>query len=81
MLLQIFFGISETIHNICNVYNIYRIPLDDERRHKWLNVISRDVSKTAMVCSNYFKQSDYYDNITSKLKRLKNSAIPSFFKQ
>lgn len=60
------------------MYNVYRLPANEERKAKWLNAIGRTVCKTATVCSDHFTESDFHnENTMSKLRKLKNTAIPS----
>lgn len=61
------------------MYNIYRIPANEETRNKWFHRIGRIVSyKGARVCSDHFTENDYHDiNPYSRIKRLKNTAVPS----
>ncbi|XP_011065371.1 PREDICTED: uncharacterized protein LOC105152656 [Acromyrmex echinatior] len=76
---------------ICSKENIpsephrsfHRIPANEEMRNKWLQIIGRNLSyKGARVCSDHFTENDYHDiNPYTKVKRLKNTAVPSVILQ
>ncbi|XP_012058589.1 PREDICTED: uncharacterized protein LOC105621740 [Atta cephalotes] len=59
--------------------SFHRIPANEEMRNKWLQIIGRNLSyKGARVCSDHFTENDYHDiNPYTKIKRLKNTAVPS----
>ncbi|XP_018371755.1 PREDICTED: uncharacterized protein LOC108769249 [Trachymyrmex cornetzi] len=59
--------------------SFHRIPANEEMRNKWLQIIGRNLSyKGARVCSDHFTENDYHDiNPCAKIKRLKNTAVPS----
>ncbi|KYM94832.1 hypothetical protein ALC62_14427 [Cyphomyrmex costatus] len=59
--------------------SFHRIPANEEMRNKWLRIIGRNLSyKGARVCSDHFTENDYHDiNPYTKIKRLKNTAVPS----
>jgi len=67
--------------NICNVYdvyNIYRIPKNEEIKKKWLNIIGHTVGNFSRVCSDHFAEKDFNtNNVMSNVRRLKSNAIPS----
>ena len=54
---------------------------DEERWRKWVNATKRknfEPSKSTLLCSAHFKESDYYCTITGSY-RLKSDAVPSIF--
>ncbi|KYN35649.1 hypothetical protein ALC56_10209 [Trachymyrmex septentrionalis] len=63
--------------------SFHRIPANEEMRNKWLQIIGRNLSyKGARVCSDHFTENDYHDiNPYTKIKRLKNTAVPSVILQ
>ncbi|XP_011172795.1 uncharacterized protein LOC105205203 [Solenopsis invicta] len=63
--------------------SFHRIPANEEMKKKWLHIIGRTVSyKGARVCSDHFTENDYNDiNPYSRVKRLKNTAVPSVIVQ
>lgn len=69
----------------CTPFNpqrsFHRIPTNEQMREKWFSVIGRTVSyKWARVCSDHFKEDDFHQiNIYSRIRRIKNTAIPSLF--
>lgn len=58
--------------------NIDSIPVKEEMRKKWLEVIGRPVNyKGARVCSDHFMQTDYHEmDQYRKKKRLLSTAVP-----
>lgn len=64
-----------------NLYNVYRIPTDEQMRNKWFSIIGRTVSyKGARVCSDHFTENDFHEmSLYSRIRRLKSTAIPSVF--
>ncbi|XP_012539140.1 uncharacterized protein LOC105838256 [Monomorium pharaonis] len=63
--------------------SFHRIPANEEMKKKWFHIIGRTVSyKGARVCSDHFTEDDYTNiNPYSKVRRLKNTAVPSVILQ
>lgn len=64
--------------------SFHEFPSDESRRQAWLKAVSRkdfvpnDKSSSSVVCSLHFLDSDYSSGCT-KLRRLKQTAVPSVF--
>lgn len=63
---------------------VFRFPLSDaEKLQLWLKAIGRkgfEPNSGSRLCSDHFKQSDFYENPGGSYKlTLKNDAIPSIF--
>lgn len=66
---------------------IYRIPSDHEARSRWIHAITIGndgvtpvfSSKIPLLCSKHFAATDFYSMDLFKIKKLKQSAVPSIF--
>ncbi|XP_064464170.1 THAP domain-containing protein 7-like isoform X2 [Ornithodoros turicata] len=65
--------------------SFHRIPKQGDRYKKWIAAIKRDegkhfkVSRSTVVCSKHFKDSDFLPNIASGQRILRDDAVPSLF--
>uniref|UniRef100_A0A0K8RLC7 THAP-type domain-containing protein n=1 Tax=Ixodes ricinus TaxID=34613 RepID=A0A0K8RLC7_IXORI len=63
----------------------HRFPGDAEIKKKWIAAIKRDegplfqVSKSTKVCSFHFLHTDFFTNVASGHRLLRESAVPSVF--
>ncbi|KMQ88497.1 eukaryotic translation initiation factor 4b, partial [Lasius niger] len=54
-------------------------PKDKHQRRKWLEAINMDqVYKSARICSNHFKSTDFQETIYGQRLIIKENAIPTF---